>query len=336
MKIFVDAMGGDFAPQAPVEGAIEALRRYPNIEVVLAGVIPEIEKYLVNCDDVRARIELLDAPEVITNEESPVMGVRRKVNSATVKGMLALRNKEVDGFVSAGSTGAVLAGGMFRLGRIPGIERPALAPMLPNGKGYVLLIDCGANVDCKPDYLVQFGMMGSAYMQGVMGMDNPRVGLVNIGAEAEKGNALVKETYPLMEKAPYNFTGNVEARDVMADVADVLVADGFSGNLILKNTEGVAMALLKIIKGEMMADTRGKIAGLIGKPAFKRVKKLMDYTEVGGAPLLGVQGAVVKAHGSSNAHAFSCAIGQLVKMIDGKVVEIIEKGVESLAPQADA
>ena len=336
MKIFVDAMGGDFAPQAPVAGAIEALRRYPNIEVVLAGAIPEIEKYLVDCDDVRGRIELLDAPEVITNEESPVMGVRRKVNSATVKGMLALRNKEADGFVSAGSTGAVLAGGMFRLGRIPGIERPALAPMLPNGKGYVLLIDCGANVDCKPEYLVQFGLMGSAYMQGVMGLESPRVGLVNIGAEAEKGNALVKETYPLMEKAPYNFTGNVEARDVMADVADVLVADGFAGNLILKNTEGVAMALLKIIKSELMADTRGKIAGLIGKPAFKRVKKLMDYTEVGGAPLLGVQGAVVKAHGSSNAHAFSCAIGQLIKMIDGKVVDIIEKGVETLAPKEDA
>ena len=332
MKIFVDAMGGDLAPQAPVEGAIEALRRYPQIEVVLAGVIPEIEKYLVNCDDVRSRIELLDAPEVITNEESPVMGVRRKVNSATVKGMLALRNKEVDGFVSAGSTGAVLAGGMFRLGRIPGIERPALAPTLPNGKGYFLLIDCGANVDCKPEYLVQFGLMGDAYMRGVMGIENPRVGLINIGAEAEKGNALVKETYPLMEKAPYNFVGNVEARDVMADTADVMVADGFAGNLILKNTEGVAMALLKIIKSEMMADTRGKIAGLIGKPAFKRVKKLMDYTEVGGAPLLGVQGAVVKAHGSSNAHAFSCAIGQLIKMIDGKVVEIIEKGVESLAP----
>ena len=336
MKIFVDAMGGDLAPQAPVEGAIEALRRYPQIEVVLAGVIPEIEKYLVNCDDVRSRIELLDAPEVITNEESPVMGVRRKVNSATVKGMLALRDKQVDGFVSAGSTGAVLAGGMFRLGRIPGVERPALAPLMPNGRGHFLLIDCGANVDCKPEYLVQFGVMGDAYMRGVMGMENPRVGLVNIGAESEKGNALVKATYPLMEKAPYNFTGNVEARDVMADVADVLVADGFAGNLILKNTEGVAMALLKIIKSEMMADTRGKIAGLIGKPAFKRVKKLMDYTEVGGAPLLGVQGAVVKAHGSSNAHAFSCAIGQLIKMVNGKVVDIIEKGVAALAPQEDA
>lgn len=336
MKIFIDAMGGDYAPQAPVAGTIEALRRFPALEVVLAGALPEIEKHLVDCDDVRGRIELLDAPEVITNDESPVMGVRRKTNSATVKGMLALRDKTVDGFVSAGSTGAVLAGGMFRLGRIPGIERPALAPLMPNGKSHFLLIDCGANVDCKPEYLVQFGMMGTAYMQGVMGLENPRVGLVNIGAESEKGNALVKATYPMMETAPYNFVGNVEARDVMADTADVLVADGFSGNLILKNTEGVAIALLNIIKQEMLADTRGKLAGLIGKPAFRRVKRVMDYTEVGGAPLLGVQGAVVKAHGSSNAHAFSCAIGQVIRMIDGKVVEIIEKGIETLLPPTDA
>ena len=336
MKIFVDAMGGDFAPQAPVEGAIEALRRYPQIEVVLAGVIPEIEKYLVNCDDVRSRIELLDAPEVITNEESPVMGVRRKVNSATVKGMLALRDKQVDGFVSAGSTGAVLAGGMFRLGRIPGVERPALAPLMPNGRGHFLLIDCGANVDCKPEYLVQFGVMGDAYMRGVMGMENPRVGLVNIGAESEKGNALVKATYPLMEEAPYNFVGNVEARDITGDVADIMVTDGFCGNLILKFMEGLAGTLMGIIKNEIMGDFQSKIGGLLAKPAFKRVKKMMDYTEVGGAPLLGVQGAVVKAHGSSNGHAFSCAIGQLIKMIDGNVVEIIEKGVASLAPTENA
>ena len=336
MKIFVDAMGGDLAPQAPVEGAIEALRRYPQIEVVLAGVIPEIEKYLVNCDDVRSRIELLDAPEVITNEESPVMGVRRKVNSATVKGMLALRDKQVDGFVSAGSTGAVLAGGMFRLGRIPGVERPALAPLMPNGRGHFLLIDCGANVDCKPEYLVQFGVMGAAYMRGVMGMENPRVGLVNIGAESEKGNALVKATYPLMEEAPYNFVGNVEARDITGDVADIMVTDGFCGNLILKFMEGLAGTLMGIIKNEIMGDFQSKIGGLLAKPAFKRVKKMMDYTEVGGAPLLGVQGAVVKAHGSSNPHAFSCAIGQLIKMIDGNVVEIIEKGVASLAPTENA
>ena len=242
MRIFVDAMGGDFAPQAPVEGAIEALRRYDNIEVVLAGDLSQVEPLLKDCDDVRSRISLVDAPEVITNHESPVMGVRSKKNSATVIGMLQLKEKQVDGFVSAGSTGAVLAGGMFRLGRIPGVERPALAPLLPNGKGHFLLIDCGANVDCKPEYLQQFGIMGAAYMKGVMGVENPRVGLINIGAESEKGNALVKETYPLMEQAPYNFIGNVEARDITADQADVLVCDGFTGNVVMKFTRATAVA----------------------------------------------------------------------------------------------
>ena len=327
MRIFVDAMGGDFAPQAPVEGAVEALRRYPNIEITLAGDLKQVEPLLKECDDVRGRITLLDAPEVITNHESPVMGVRTKKNSATVQGMLQLKEKQADGFVSAGSTGAVLAGGMFRLGRIEGVERPALAPLLPNGKGYFLLIDCGANVDCKPEYLQQFGVMGDAYMKGVMGLEKPRVGLINIGAESEKGNALVKAVYPMMEQSGYHFIGNVEARDITGDQADVLVCDGFSGNLILKFMEGVSGTLMGMIKKELMADTRSKIGALISKPAFRRVKKAMDYTEVGGAPLLGVQGAVVKAHGSSNAHAFSCAIGQCVKMIDGHVVEIIEKGM---------
>ncbi len=334
MRIFVDAMGGDFAPQAPVAGAIEALRRFPDMEIELAGDLSQVEPLLTDCDDVRSRITLTDAPEVITNHESPVMGVRSKKKSATVIGMLKLRDKEVDGFVSAGSTGAVLAGGMFRLGRIPGVERPALAPLMPNGKGHFLLIDCGANVDCKPEYLQVFGVMGDAYMKGVMGMKEPRVGLINIGAEAEKGNALVKATYPLMEKAPYKFVGNVEARDITGDVADVLVADGFTGNVVLKFMEGMAGTLMGIIKKEMLGDTRSKLGALMAKPAFRRVKKLMDYQEVGGAPLLGVQGAVVKAHGSSNSHAFSCAIGQLVKMINGHVVEIIEKGVAAI-PQED-
>lgn len=330
MRIFVDAMGGDFAPQAPVAGAIEALRRFPDMEIELAGDLSQVEPLLTDCDDVRSRITLVDAPEVITNHESPVMGVRQKKQSATVIGMLKLRDKEVDGFVSAGSTGAVLAGGMFRLGRIPGVERPALAPLMPNGKGHFLLIDCGANVDCKPEYLQVFGIMGDAYMKGVMGMKEPRVGLINIGAEAEKGNALVKATYPLMEKAPYCFVGNVEARDITADVADVLVADGFTGNVVLKFMEGVAGTLLGIIKQEIMNDTRSKLGGLMAKPAFRRVKKLMDYQEVGGAPLLGVQGAVVKAHGSSSGHAFACAIAQLVRMIEGNVVSIIEQGVSQL------
>ena len=323
MKIYVDAMGGDLAPEAPVKGTIAALRKFPELEVILAGRLDEVKPFLTDCDDVKDRLVLEEAPEVITNHESPVMGVRKKVNSATVQGMLKVRSGEADGFVSAGSTGATLAGGMFRLGRIPGIERPALAPLIPNGKGHFLLIDCGANVDCKPEYLVQFGIMGDAYMKGVMGLKEPRVGLVNIGAEAEKGNALVKETYPLMEKAPYHFIGNVEARDIPLDQADVVVTDGFGGNLILKYTEGLASALMGMIKKEMMADFRGKLGGLIAKPAFRRVKKLLNSDEIGGAPLLGVQGAVVKAHGSSNDYAFCSAIGQCVKMIEGRVVQTI-------------
>ncbi|MBR3494882.1 MAG: phosphate acyltransferase PlsX [Clostridia bacterium] len=327
MRIFVDAMGGDNAPQAPVEGCLEALRRFPALEITLAGVLSEVEPLLKDCDDVRGRITLVDAPEIITNHDHPVMGVRTKKQSATVIGMLQVRDGQADGFVSAGSTGATLAGGMFRLGRIPGIERPALAPILPNGKRGALLIDCGANVDCKADYLVQFGLMGHAYMKGVMGIEQPRVGLINIGAEAEKGNALVKETYPLMEQAPYRFVGNVEARDLLADTADVLVCDGFCGNLVLKFMEGVAGTLMGIIKTELMADTRSKIGALIAKPAFRRVKHAMDYSEVGGAPLLGVQGAVIKAHGSSNGHAFACAIAQCVKVIEGKVPQIIADGL---------
>lgn len=333
MRIFLDAMGGDNAPQAPVAGALEALRAHQQLEITLAGDPAVIEPLLKDCDDVRARLTVLDAPEVITNHESPVMGVRRKTRSATVMGMLQLRNHEVDGFVSAGSTGAVLAGGMFRLGRIPGIERPALAPLLPNGRSNFLLIDCGANVDCQPDWLNQFAVMGSAYMQSVMGIGNPRVGLINIGAESEKGNALVKAAYPLMEKAPYNFVGNVEARDITGDLADVLVCDGFSGNLVLKFMEGVAGTLMGLIKGELLADTRSKLGALLAKPAFKRVAKRMDYTEVGGAPLLGVQGAVIKAHGSSDAHAIACAIQQGIKMIDGRVVELISKELTGILPK---
>lgn len=336
MRIFLDAMGGDHAPQAPVAGAIEALRLHPELEITAAGDESKIVALLTDCDDVRQRITVLDAPEVITNHESPVMGVRKKTKSAIVMGMLAVKNGEADGFVSAGSTGAVLAGGMFRLGRIPGIDRPALAPMLPNGKGHFLLIDCGANVDSQPEWLNQFAMMGDAYMKGVVGLSNPRIGLINIGAEAEKGNALIKATYPIMEKGPYNFIGNVEARDITHDQADVLVCDGFSGNIILKFMEGVAGTLMKIIKKELLADVRGQIGGFISKPAFKRVAKLMDYTEVGGAPLLGVQGTVVKAHGSSNGHALACAINQAVLMISGGVVKRIEDQLEGISLQTQA
>lgn len=336
MRIFLDAMGGDNAPQAPVEGALEALRLYPDLEISLAGDLPQLEPLLKDAGDVKDRISLVDAPEVITNDESPVMGVRTKKKSATVIGMLQLKEKQVDGFVSCGSTGAVLAGGMFRLGRIPGIERPALAPVLPTGTpNGALLIDCGANVDCRPQYLLQFGMMGSIYMERVIGVKNPRVGLINIGVETDKGNELVKTTYPLMEKAPYNFVGNVEAREITNDAADVLVCDGFSGNLILKFMEGVAKSLLGIIKKELMADPVSKFGALLSKGAFKRVKKDMDYSEVGGAPLLGVQGAVVKGHGSSNGHAVCCAIKQCRKIIEGNVTGLIQEGLKGMLPEEE-
>ena len=325
--IILDAMGGDNAPACTVHGAVEALRADPELTVTLAGTVSVMEPLLTDTDDVRDRVKLLETPDIITNHDAPVMAVRQKKQSAVVMGMLAVREGEADGFVSAGSTGATLAGGMFRLGRIQGIDRPALAPLLPNGKGYFCLIDCGANVDSLPEYLPQFGIMGNAYMKTVQGLQNPRVGLVNIGAEAEKGNALVKAAYPLMEKAPFQFIGNVEGRDITADIADVVVTDGFYGNLILKFMEGVAFTLLGIIKKELLADTRGKIGAMIAKPAFGRVKKTMDYTEVGGAPLLGVQGTVVKAHGSSNAHAIACAIRQATRMIDNHVVETIQKSL---------
>lgn len=327
IHIYLDAMGGDNAPQSTVEGAIEALRADKELKITLAGDLQKVEPLLKDCDDVKERIALEHTSQIITNHDAPVMAVRQMKDSAIVKGMLAVRDKTVDGFVSAGSTGAVMAGGMFRLGRIEGIDRPALAPLLPNGRDFFLLIDCGANVDCKPEYLRQFGIMGDAYMRCVRGIKKPRVGLINIGAEAEKGNALTKEAYPLMQDAPFYFVGNVEGRDITADVADVCVADGFSGNLILKFMEGVAGTLMGIIKEEIMGDTRSKLGGLVAKPAFRRVKKRMDYTEVGGAPLLGVKGAVVKAHGSCNGHAMACAIRQCTSMVRENVAGAIENAL---------
>ncbi|MDO5022180.1 MAG: phosphate acyltransferase PlsX [Eubacteriales bacterium] len=329
MRIYVDCQGGDNAPKAQVLGALAALDEYPDLELVLAGDEPSI-KALVGDKINSSRIQIEHCTESISNHESPALAIRQKKDSAIVKGMLSLREKNVDGFVSSGSTGAVLLGGMLRLGRIQGIDRPALAPLIPNGKGQFLLIDCGANVDCKPEYLLQFAAMGEAYMKIVKGVKNPRIGLANIGEEAEKGNALTKEAYPLLKNSPFNFVGNVEARYITADKADVIVCDGFVGNIILKFMEGVAKTLLGIIKKELLADTLSKIGALMAKPAFSRVKKLMDYKEVGGAPLLGVSGSVVKAHGSSDERAFKNAIGQCVNMVKGDIAQAIADNIQSI------
>ena len=330
MRIYVDCQGGDNAPEAQVLGAVNALKEHENLQLILAGDSDKISSLVPDDKILKDRISIEHCSDSISNNESPALAIRQKKDSTIVKGMLKLRAGEVEGFVSSGSTGAVLLGGMLRLGRITGIDRPALAPLLPNGSGEFLLIDCGANIDCKPEYLLQFAAMGAAYMRTIKGIKSPRVGLINIGAEEEKGNALVKDAYPLIKKSPLNFVGNVEARDITEDKADVLVCDGFVGNVVLKFMEGVAKTLLTIIKKELMSDTVSKLGALLSKSAYKRVKKRFDYKEIGGAPLLGVQGAVVKAHGSSDERAFTSAIRQCVKMVEGDIAKAIEDNIKSI------
>ena len=258
--IALDAMGGDNAPGAIVAGGVAALRAFADLRLLLAGPEAELQALLTDDQDVRDRIEILPADEVISMDEPPMLAVRRKVNSSLVQAMMAVREGRAGAIVSAGSTGAVLAGGMLRIGRIPGIERPALAPVLPGAKKPFLLIDCGANVDCQPKYLLQFGLMGSVYMRNVMGVENPAVGLVNIGVEEEKGNKLVKETYQLMkQQTSYRFAGNCEARDIPGGDFDVVVADGFAGNVILKYTEGIVGTVMPSVYFNMTLPSKPSV-----------------------------------------------------------------------------
>ncbi|MBQ6373532.1 MAG: phosphate acyltransferase PlsX [Clostridia bacterium] len=332
--IALDAMGGDNAPEAIVAGGILALRRFPDIRLLLAGPEDRLDTLLSGAQDVRSRIGLLPANEVISMDEAPMMAVRRKVGSSLVQAMMAVRNGAAQAVVSAGSTGAVLAGGMLRIGRIPGIERPALAPVLPGAKGRFMLIDCGANVDCQPRYLTQFGLMGSVYMRSVMGVADPAVGLVNIGTEEEKGNKLAKEAYQMMKaQTSYRFAGNCEARDVPSGDFDVVVTDGFVGNVILKYTEGIVGTVTGMLKKRMLETKRTKLGAALAKPAFRAFKQDMDYNSVGGAPMLGVQGAVVKAHGSSGETAIMNAIRQARTMLEGDVVGRISAGLAGLDTQ---
>ncbi len=334
ITIAVDAMGGDHAPDAIVAGCLLALKELPDIAITLCGPEERLRPLLSDAGDLASRIRNLHAPDVIDMHEAPMMAVRKKVDSSMVRALLELKTGVAEAFVSAGSTGAILAGGMIRVGRIRGIERPALAPVLPGRATPFLLIDSGANVDCQAEYLVQFGMMGSIYMEKVLGVKNPRVGLVNIGAEAEKGNQMSKKAYALMSKQTiYNFVGNVEAREVPMGQADVITCDGFDGNLLLKYTEGLAATLTGMLKEELLGGgVREKLGGLLIKPALRRFKKRMDYEEHGGAPLLGVNGAMIKAHGSSSAIAFKNAIRQARTMVEGDVVGLIRREVERLTP----
>lgn len=320
--VAVDAMGGDNAPFEIVKGCIEAVNEY-DVKIILVGQQEIIESELKKYKYDESKIEIVNATEVIGTEESPTTAIRRKKDSSIVVGLTLVQDKRAEAFVSAGSTGALLTGATFIVGRIKGIERPVLGTCLPNKKGFSFLLDSGANVDCKPKYLEQFGKMGSIYVENVMGIKNPRVGIANIGAEKEKGNALTKEAYELLERAGINFTGNIEARDISYGEADVVVCDGFVGNTILKFGEGLSMVLLSIIKEEITAGPYKLAAALLKKP-FSNIKKRFDSDEIGGAPFLGLKSLVVKAHGSSKSKAIKNAVKQCIIFVENDIVSKIE------------
>lgn len=326
VKVVVDAMGGDNAPEEIVKGAVEAVNRQEDIFVYLTGRKADIEGELRKYTFPKERVEIVHAEEVIETAEPPVMAIRKKKDSSIVVGMNMVKRGEADAFVSSGSSGAILVGGQLIVGRIKGIERPPLAPLIPTKDGVALLIDCGANVDARPSHLVQFAKMGSVYMEHVVGVKNPRVGIVNIGAEEEKGNALVKETFPLLKECgDINFIGSVEARDIPAGVCDVIVCEAFVGNVILKLYEGVGATLIHKVKEGMLGCLRSKIGALLVKPALKETLKSFDASQYGGAPLLGLNGLVVKSHGSSKALEIKNSIVQCVQFKQQKINEKIKE-----------
>ncbi|SNR90427.1 phosphate:acyl-[acyl carrier protein] acyltransferase [Anaerovirgula multivorans] len=329
MKIVLDAMGGDHGPAVTVLGAVEAVNEY-GINIILTGNRDLIEKELKKYDYLESYIEIIHCNEEITNEDKPVAAIRRKKDSSMVVGLNLVKEKKADAIISAGNTGALLAGGLFVLGRIKGIDRPALAPVYPTTKGASILIDGGANADCKPRNYLEFGIMGNIYAAKILGIHNPRVCTVNIGMEEGKGNDVTKEAYKLCQKAKFNFAGNVEARDIPSGSADVIICDGFTGNVILKLTEGIAATIFSTLKEEFTRNTLRKLAATILKSGLKDFKKTFDYTEYGGAPFLGVQGNLIKAHGSSNAKAIKNAIRQAKAFVEKEVVKDIMQQINEL------
>ncbi|MFC5558021.1 phosphate acyltransferase PlsX [Ureibacillus thermophilus] len=324
MKIAIDGMGGDHAPKAIIEGVNEALKDFSNIEIQLYGKKEELEKYIIQSE----RLEIIHCEEVITGDDEPVRSIRRKKDSSMTRMLEAVSEGKADACISAGNTGAYMSGGLFKVGRIEGVLRPALATTLPtiDGKGF-LMLDLGANAEAKPENLVQYAIMGNIYAKNVRGIENPRVGLLNIGTEEHKGNELTKAVYEILQQADLNFIGNVEARDLLDGVADVVVTDGFTGNMVLKSIEGTAGALMKMMKEVFMTSTKGKIGALLVKNELKSLKNKLDYSEHGGALLFGLQAPVVKAHGSSDSRAIYNTIRQAASMVESDIVNVMKKAI---------
>lgn len=329
MRIIVDAMGGDNSIQATTLGSVEAVEEL-DLEVTLIGKKDLIEKELNKNNYTGNKIEIIHAEDIILNEDSPTLSIRRKKNSSMVVGFNKLKEGYGDAFISTGNTGALLAGGLFIIKRIEGIDRAAISSVYPTRDGMTLLLDMGANVDCKPEYLQQFAIMGSIYSEKVLGVKSPSVGLVNVGTEKEKGNILIKEAYELLTNSNINFYGNIEARDVPEGIVDVMICDGFVGNVILKLTEGLANLFFSTLKEEFKKSFSSKIGALMLKPQLKSFKERFDYREYGGAPLLGVRKPIIKAHGSSDGLAIKNAIKQAKIFTEGKVIDRIEEDVKKI------
>ena len=338
IKIIIDAFGGDFAPVEVVKGAVLAVNENEKIQVVLSGKKDQLTEELAKCKYNEKQISILEANDVIDNNESPTMAIKTKKDSSLVRAFdMAKEDEKVVGVISAGSTGAVLTGGFLKLGRIKGVHRPALCPIFTtlNG-GIVSICDSGANMDCKPEYLDQFAMMGSTYLS-IMGTKNPRVALLNVGTEDHKGDTRAKETFELLKaNENINFVGNMEARDLMSGEFDVVVADGFAGNVLLKSTEGAMKGLLGVLKTEIKASIWSKIGALFMRKTFKKIKSRFDYSSYGGAILLGCKKILVKAHGNSKAESFKACIEQVYNMHKGKLIEKITSGLEKVGLDKDA
>ena len=328
VRVVVDAMGGDNAPGEIVKGALQALDTQQSLTLVFTGRQKPLEAELKKYHYDAKRVETVFTEEVIEMSEPPVAAIRKKKDSSIVVGLNMLKKGEADAFVSAGSTGAVLAGGQLIVGRLKGVERPPLAPLIPTSKGVSLLIDCGANVDARASQLVQFAKMGSVYMKYIVGVKNPRVAIVNIGAEEEKGNALVKETIPLLKECKdLQFIGSIEARDIPYGAADVIVCEAFVGNVILKLFEGTSSMLLQEVKKTFMSSLRTKMGAVFVKPALKNTLKKFDSSQYGGAPLLGLKGLVVKTHGSAKAPEVKHSVIQCVNFSKQKMNEKISRQI---------